>query len=58
METRKLYYENSHLKEFSAIVAGCTKADNGWEISLDATAFYPEGGGEAPDLGVLGGHRK
>lgn len=55
METRKLYYENSHLKEFSAIVTGCTKTDNGWEISLDATAFYPEGGGEAPDLGTLDG---
>ena len=55
METRKLYYEDSHLKEFSAVVTGCTKVDNGWEISLDATCFYPEGGGEAPDLGVLGG---
>ena len=55
METRKLYYEDCHLRKFSAKVVGCTKTDNGWLVILDATAFYPEGGGEAPDLGVLGG---
>ena len=55
METRKLYYEDCHLRKFSSKVVGCTKTDNGWQVILDATAFYPEGGGEAPDLGVLGG---
>lgn len=55
METRKLYYEDCHLRKFSGKVVGCTKSDNGWLVTLDATAFYPEGGGEAPDLGVLGG---
>ena len=55
METRKLYYEDTHIRTFSAKVVSCAKADNGWEILLDATAFYPEGGGQACDLGVLGG---
>lgn len=55
METRKLYYEDCHLRQFSATVVGCTKTDNGWQTVLDATAFYPEGGGEAADSGVLGG---
>jgi len=55
METRKLFYEDSHKHTFSAVVTGCEQTDKGWQISLDATAFYPEGGGEAPDLGVLGG---
>ena len=55
METRKLYYEDCHLRSFSAVVTGCEKAEKGWLITLDATAFYPEGGGEAPDLGTLGG---
>lgn len=55
MKTRKLYYEDCHLRCFSAVVTSCEKAGKGWQVTLDATAFYPEGGGEAPDLGTLGG---
>ena len=55
METRKLYYEDCHLRSFSATVTGCEKTDQGYAVTLDATAFYPEGGGEAPDIGTLGG---
>ena len=55
METRKLYYEDCHLRAFSATVTGCEQTEKGCFVTLDATAFYPEGGGEAPDLGVLGG---
>ena len=54
METRKLYYEDSHLTEFTAAVTGCTATEGGWLVTLDATAFYPEGGGQACDLGTLG----
>ena len=52
---RKLFYENSHLQEFSARVTGCQQTEKGWLVTLDATAFYPEGGGQACDIGTLGG---
>ena len=54
METRKLYYENCHQYTFAAQVTGCQETKGGYAITLDATAFYPEGGGQACDLGSLG----
>ena len=57
METRKLYYEDCHLRQFSARVDSCEETEKGWNIVLDATAFYPEGGGQACDVGTLGGVR-
>ena len=55
--TRKLYYEDSHLAAFTALVTGCSSVEKGFEVTLDATAFYPEGGGQACDLGTLGGRK-
>ena len=55
METRKLFYEDCHLRQFSAVVTSCEKDEKGCRVTLDATAFYPEGGGQACDVGTLGG---
>ena len=52
---RKLFYEDCNLKEFTARVTGCEAREKGWAITLDQTAFYPEGGGQACDVGTLGG---
>ena len=57
METRKLYYEDSHMAQFTAKVLSCEEKGSHFEIILDTTAFYPEGGGQAADTGTLGGVR-
>ena len=57
MEVRKLFYEDSHLKVFTAAVTGCNPAEGGFAVTLDATAFYPTGGGQPCDLGTLNGVR-
>ena len=52
--TEKLYYENAYLKSFRAHVLSCTEGKKGYEVVLDRSAFYPEGGGQPGDSGYLG----
>ena len=54
METKKLYYDNPFLQRFAAVVTACEEAKGGWAVTLDQTAFYPEGGGQPYDTGTLG----
>ena len=67
--TEKLFYKDSHLSKFDAEVLSCVrakrqqvkdsfgrldgKAGEYYEIDLDRTAFFPEGGGQYADTGVL-----
>ena len=55
METKELYYDNPFLRRFAAVVTSCEEAKGGWAVTLDQTAFYPEGGGQPYDTGTLGG---
>lgn len=51
MSTHRLYFDDSYLRRFAAHVV----ATRGNQVALDRSAFYPEGGGQPPDHGMLGG---
>jgi len=55
METEKLYYTDPFLTTFTAKVLSCEAGKGGYLVTLDRTAFYPEGGGQPADHGTLGG---
>lgn len=52
-ETEKLYDLNPKLRMFQAHVLECVPKDGKFLLVLDRTAFYPEGGGQPSDRGVL-----
>jgi len=51
--TKRLYYQDSYLKEFKAKVLKKIKIDNQPAVILDETAFYPTSGGQPYDVGVI-----
>jgi len=53
--TRLLYYEDAYLREFDARVLKTLKIDDRYGLILDRTAFYPMGGGQPADTGVIKG---
>ena len=53
--TERLYWADSHLREFDARVLSCTEEKGRWAVVLDQTAFFPEGGGQSADTGTLSG---
>lgn len=56
-DTIRLYYEDVYTKEFQGAVTECRETERGYQILLDRSAFYPEGGGQPCDLGTLNGIR-
>ena len=53
--TRKLFWNDSHLTRFDATVVETLEINARQAVVLDQTAFYPEGGGQPCDGGVLNG---
>src|SRR5262249_61492849 len=52
--TTKLYWNDSHLTQFSARVADSWLEAGQRIVALDQTAFYPTGGGQPCDQGKIG----
>lgn len=51
--TEKLYEVDAYISCFTAKVTDCIKENTCYKIALDKTAFFPEGGGQAADIGTL-----
>ena len=55
--TEKLFFNDSSVLEFEARVLDIASDPRGFRVVLDRTAFYPTGGGQPNDLGLLGDAR-
>lgn len=54
MKTKPLYLEDPYLKKNTATITRVKKISNSrYEISFDSTIFYPEGGGQPSDKGIV-----
>ena len=53
--TIRLFDQNPQLREFTAQVLACEEKNGQYLVTLDRTAFFPEGGGQGADHGTLGG---
>ena len=52
--TKRLYDLDSHQTRHTAAIVSCTPAENGFDIVLDQTVLFPEGGGQPSDTGFIG----
>jgi alanyl-tRNA synthetase len=51
--TEKLYDLDCYAADFDALVLACEENAGLYEVYLDRTAFFPEGGGQPADAGAL-----
>src|SRR5687768_13061027 len=54
MSSDRLYYTDSYLVEFDAVVREVHLQGDRWKVVLDRTAFYPTSGGQPFDTGTIG----
>lgn len=54
MKTKQLYYQDPYKKELQCQVLSVEPKGNLQNVILDQTIFFPEGGGQPSDKGMLG----
>ena len=52
-ETERLFYDDQERIEFEAVVLDVFEREDGYDVVLDQTMFYPAGGGQPADTGTL-----
>ena len=50
---KELFYKDAYLKEYDTKVVSCVKDKDVYKVILEETIFYPEGGGQSSDLGMI-----
>lgn len=53
--TNRLYYEDSYIRDFTSEVLSCESSGDKYEVILRDSAFYPGGGGQPCDTGMISG---
>lgn len=53
----KIYYTDQYIKEFTAEIQDILEIDNKYHVLLNKTAFFPGGGGQFCDLGMIDLHK-
>ncbi|ALG82988.1 alanine--tRNA ligase [Halanaeroarchaeum sulfurireducens] len=51
--TERLFYDDQYRTEFEAVILDVFEREDGYDVVLDQTMFYPEGGGQPADHGTL-----
>lgn len=51
--TKQLYLDQPLLVDFDAEILSCEAHESSYKIELNQTAFYPEGGGQPSDMGMI-----
>lgn len=52
--TERIYDNNAYISEFKAEIISCVSNGKNFEVQLNKTAFFPEGGGQPGDKGKIG----
>ena len=53
----KLYYDDPYLRDFTAEIVNIEEHLGKFRVTLDKTAFFPGGGGQSCDTGMIGDHK-